>query len=125
MATWLWCAVAGAGGMLLQTLFGGHWAPLVLPLALVAGWLMGTANAPNFQRWPIGAPVATGAMLFLLQAAGWALLTVAELGSRNADDLWLIFYWTLLGVPGPFLASFLAGTTGLGMAIVEKRLYRV
>jgi hypothetical protein len=39
-STWLWCAVAGLGGILLQLLFHYTWGWTAVPLALVAGWIM-------------------------------------------------------------------------------------
>jgi hypothetical protein len=120
LTTWLWCTVAGICGLLLQLLFHQSWT--VIPLAVVAGWLMGTANGPNFERHPFWSPVFTILLLGLLQISGWALITGAQLGAAGAAQLGMIFIWTVVSLPPGVVAGFSAGTLGMGMAILEHRL---
>jgi hypothetical protein len=123
-STWMWCAVAGFCGLLLQLLFHMSWGWTAVPLALVAGWLMGTANGPNFERHPVSTLVLTVGMLLLFQVAGWAMIFGAELHADQTDALASLFFWTLMSLPPTVLLGWTAGTLGVGMALLERRLHR-
>jgi hypothetical protein len=125
LATWLWCVTAGVSGLLLQLLFHQNWTWTVIPLAVVAGWLMGTANGPNFERRPVLAPTLTVALLILLQVGGWTVVTGTQLGTTHSGELGAIFLLTLYSWPPAVLAAMAAGSIGLAMAMIEKRLERL
>lgn len=124
ISTWLWCAVAGLGGILLQLLFHYTWGWTAVPLALVAGWLMGTANGPNFERWPWLSPALTVVLVLLLQVFGWTLIFGARLHVEDSKSLAALFYWTLVALPPTVLLCWVLGAVGVAMAMVEQKLYR-
>ena len=122
LATWMWCLVAGVAGLLLQMLFHWSWGWSVVPLALVAGWLMGSANAPNLERQPVVNGLLMLLLVFILQTLGWTLHTAAQIGYQEWSDLTRIFVLTALSLPTKLVLGFLAGSAGLGMSVLEKRL---
>ena len=124
LSTWLWCAVAGLGGVLLQLLFHYTWGWTAVPLALVAGWLMGTANGPNFARRPWLSPALTVLLALLLQVFGWTLIFGARLRVEDSETLAALFFWTLVALPPTVLLCWILGAVGVAMAVVEQRLYR-
>ena len=123
-STWLWCAVAGFCGLLLQLLFHVSWGWTAVPVALAAGWLMGTANGPNFERRPLFTLLVTVGMLLLFQVAGWAFIFGTELRADSSDALASLFLWTLFSLPPSVLVGWSLGTLGVGMALLERRLHR-
>jgi len=123
-STWLWCAVAGFCGLLLQLLFHVSWGWTAVPLALIAGWLMGTANGPNFERRPVFTLLVTVGLLLLFQVAGWAFIFGAELRAESSDALAQLFVWTLCSLPPSVIVGWSLGTVGVGMALLERRLHR-
>lgn len=123
-STWLWCAVAGFCGLLLQLVFHMSWGWTAVPLALVAGWLMGTANGPNFERHPLSTLILTVGLLLLFQVAGWAVIFGTELHAERTGALAPLFLWTLISLPPTVLAGWTAGTLGVAMALLERRLHR-
>jgi len=124
VSTWLWCGVAGFGGLLLQLLFHYSWGWTAIPLALVAGWLMGTANGPNFERHPVLSPLATILMVWFLQAAGWTFIFGSDLHLDSSGPLGSLFVWTLLALPPTVVLCWVLGTVGVVMAMMEQRLHR-
>jgi hypothetical protein len=124
LSTWLWCAVAGLGGVLLQLLFHYTWGWTAIPLALVAGWLMGTANGPNFERRPWLSPALTIVFVLLLQVLGWTFMFGARLRVQDSETLAALFVWTLVALPPTVLLCWALGVLGVAMAVVEQKLYR-
>jgi hypothetical protein len=124
LSTWLWCGVAGFGGLLLQLLFHYSWGWTAVPLALVAGWLMGTANGPNFERHPILSPLFTVLLIFVLQVVGWTFIIGSDLHLGNGDPLGMLFLWTLVALPPTVLMGWVLGSVGVFMAMMEQRLRR-
>lgn len=125
LSTWLWCAVAGFAGLLLQILF--HWSfgwSMVL-LAIVAGWLMGSANGPNIDRHPVGTPLATLGFVFLFQVLGLTMLAATQFGFYQLSEWARLFLWTLKSFPASLVAGFFAGSAGLALALFERRLHKV
>lgn len=124
LSTWLWCGVAGFGGLLLQLLFHYSWGWTAVPLALVAGWLMGTANGPNFERHPIISPICTVMLILVLQAIGWTFIIGSDLQLGHGDPLGALFVWTLIALPPTVILGWVLGSVGVVMAMMEQRLRR-
>lgn len=124
LSTWMWCGVAGFGGLLLQLLFHYSWGWTAVPLALVAGWLMGTANGPNFERHPILSPLCTVVLVLILQAAGWTFVIGSDLQLSQGNPLGALFVWTLVALPPTVVLGWIVGSLGVFMALMEQRLHR-
>lgn len=125
LSTWLWCGVAGFAGLLLQILF--HWSLgwSVVPLAVVAGWLMGSANGPNFDRHPVATPAATLILVFLFQTLGLTMLAATQFGFYQFSEWTRLFFWTARSLPANLVAGCLAGAAGLSLAWFERRLKKI
>jgi hypothetical protein len=125
VSTWMWCVAAGFSGLLIQLLLHRQWSWSAVPLAMLAGWLMATANGPNFDRNPLRTPVLTLLLLSLLQVSAWTFITGAQLGHTDPSQLGSIFLWTILAFPPAVLIGIGAGAGGMLMALLEKRLERI
>lgn len=125
LGTWMWCIAAGLSGLLIQLLFHHQFSWSAVPLAMLAGWLMATANGPNFDRHPLRTPLLTLLLLVILQTAAWTFITGAEVGHTDPANLGSIFVWTLLALPPALVIGICAGAGGMLMARLEKRLDRV
>jgi hypothetical protein len=122
LPTWLWCTVAGFCGLWLQFLFNWILGWSTAPLALLAGWLMGTANAPNLERRPLFTGAFTLLLICVFQALGLALLAATGFGFYQLWDLTRLFLWTITN-PTPSLWGACAfGGLGLMLALFERRL---
>lgn len=125
LGTWMWCVAAGLSGFLIQLLFHQQFSWSATPLAMLAGWLMATANGPNFDRQPLRTPLLTLLLLALLQITAWTFITGARLGHTDPAHLGSIFVWTVLALPPALIFGIFAGAGGMVMARLEKRLERV
>ncbi len=121
----MWCVAAGLSGLLIQLLFHSQWSWSTIPLAVLAGWLMATANGPNFDRHPLRTPILTLMLLALLQIAAITFTTAVQLGHTEPAELGSIFVWTILAFPSALLMGIGAGAGGMLMALLEKRLDRI
>ena len=124
VSTWMWCLVAGIGGLLLQLLLHQSWSWTAAPAALVTGWLMGLANGPNFERRPWLAPIITVSLVIVLQAVGLALITGSRIGASTPGQLATVFIWTMGAMPPNLILGIVAGALGISMGLLERRLQR-
>ena len=124
LSTWLWCLVAGMGGLLAQLLLHQTFSWMAGPAALFTGWLMGLANGPNFERRPVVAPLLTLTLVLALQTVGLVWLTGMQLGAAGTGQLTAIFLWTVGTMPIEWIIGLGAGSAGIAMALVEQRLRR-
>lgn len=122
LSTWLWCGVAGFSGLLLQILF--HWSLgwSIVPLAVVSGWLMGSANGPNLDRHPVGTPLTTLILVMLFQVLGLVMLAAVQFGFHRPDDWARLFVWTLYTPSANLVAGCVAGAVGMSLSMLERRL---
>lgn len=121
-STWLWCVLAGFCGLWLEVLC--HWTLgwSTAPLALVAGWLAGSANAPNLDRQPLVSAVLTFLLICVFQALGLTLVAATGFAFYELWDLTRLFVWTLSNPGAPLVTGCLFGAAGLALAHFERRL---
>ena len=122
LSTWLWCTVAGFCGMWLQLLLNWILGWSTAPLGLVAGWLMGTANAPNLERRPVLNFPLTLLLICVFQALALALMTATGFGFYQFWDLTRVFLWTITSPTPSLWAACAFGALGLALALFERRL---
>lgn len=122
LSTWLWCTVAGFCGLWLQFLLNWLFGWSTAPLGLVAGWLMGTANAPNLERRPVLNFPLTLLLVWVFQAMALALVAATGFGFYQLWDLTRLFLWAITN-PTPSLWTGCGfGALGLALALFERRL---
>jgi hypothetical protein len=121
-STWLWCGVAGFAGLWLQVLFHAGLGWSTLPLAVVSGWLMGSANGPNLDRRPVTAAAVTLLLIGVFQVAGLTLIAAMKFGYYQLWDLTRLYFWMLSSPSAHLVTGCLAGAAGLSLALFERRL---
>ena len=83
---------------------------------------MGLANGPNFERRPLVAPIITVGLIIVLQAVGLALMTGSRIGANTSGHLATVFIWTMGAMPPALILGIVAGSLGISMGLLERRL---